>query len=64
MAIRLPWPRGLVIDGVERREPDWSEEAVTVATLCDQCGAELPVGATARLHHPSGQLYCADCSAL
>ncbi|MGB0712447.1 MAG: hypothetical protein ACPGUC_02695, partial [Gammaproteobacteria bacterium] len=55
--------RGMVIDGVERRDEGYSMEALSVATLCDGCGRALDVGETVRLQHAEGKVYCTDCGA-
>ena len=54
-------PRGLVIEGVEQILEGYSEERLELATLCDRCMAELEVGAVARLHRLTGELYCSAC---
>ena len=54
-------PRGMVIEGVEQILEGYSEELLEIATLCDRCTAELEVGAVARLHRLTGELYCGAC---
>lgn len=55
--------RGIFIDGVEHKKEGFSEEEIIIATVCDGCGSEVPVGATARMHRRTGQLFCQACSA-
>lgn len=56
-------PRGLIVDGVEHDLEGYSEETLSVGSLCDGCGAEMPQGSVGRMHHRTGQLFCARCAA-
>ncbi len=55
--------RGIFYDGVEHKKEGYSVETIIVATLCDGCGGEVPVGATARMHKRTGELFCENCGA-
>jgi ferredoxin-NADP reductase/ferredoxin len=57
-------PRGLFVDGVEHLHEGFTEEVLGLDGMCDGCGAEIPQGASARLHKRTGQLYCRGCDAL
>lgn len=54
-------PRGLVIDGREMPVEGYSRETLSVGTVCDGCGAEMPEGSVGSMHVRTGQLYCQAC---
>lgn len=56
-------PRGLIIDGVERHLDGYSEETISIGTICDGCGGEMQPGSMGRMHQRTGQLFCALCGA-
>lgn len=55
--------RGLLVDGEERQLDGYTEEVLSIGALCDGCGAEMPPGATGRMHVRTGELFCAGCGA-
>lgn len=56
-------PRGLLLNGVEQAVEGWSEETISVATICDGCENEIGVGARGRVHVRTGKLFCGTCGA-
>ncbi len=58
-----PVARGLIVDGREREQPDFSVETLDSGTLCDGCEAEMSPGDRGRLHHRTGKLFCLGCDA-
>lgn len=54
--------RGLVIDGVERRLDGFSVETLSIGSLCDGCGRDMPSGSQGSMHRRTGKLYCGHCS--
>ncbi len=56
-----PSERGLIIHGKEKLLEGFSNETVEIATLCDGCFQEMPVGSSGRMHRRTGQLYCTYC---
>jgi ferredoxin-NADP reductase/ferredoxin/truncated hemoglobin YjbI len=56
-------PRGLVVDGVEHRVDGYSKEVLSLGSVCDGCGEEIPSGAEARMHRRTGKLFCEQCAA-
>ncbi|MPM89338.1 hypothetical protein SDC9_136447 [bioreactor metagenome] len=39
-----------------------TREVLGEGSVCDQCGAEIPAGATVLLHHHMGTISCGNCS--
>jgi ferredoxin-NADP reductase/truncated hemoglobin YjbI/ferredoxin len=56
-------PRGLIVDGVEREVEKITEEMLDVASVCDGCSSEMPVGSRGRLNSRTGELFCGRCAA-
>jgi len=56
-------PRGLILRGVELPAEGYREELITVGTICDGCGGEMPEGVMGRAHVRTGELFCLPCGA-
>ena len=54
--------RGLIIGGVEHDKEGFSVEEISIATICDGCCGEIPIGSTARLHRRTAELFCQSCT--
>lgn len=56
-----PTERGMIIEGVEHLHQGFSIETLIVASMCDGCFQEMPLGSTGRMHRRTGQLFCNLC---
>ncbi len=56
---REPWNK--VVDGVEIPAEGFGVTELDSGSLCDSCGAEVPVGSRVRYHVRLGTIYCPAC---
>lgn len=55
--------RGLYYDGREHPVQGYSDEVLTVGSVCDGCATEMPEGSIGRMQLRTGKLYCVTCGA-
>lgn len=54
--------RGQWIEGREVTKPLYTDEVMTVATLCDGCQEEVQAGETVRHYLRTGEIFCTRCT--
>lgn len=54
-------PRGRRYGKHEVPAEGYGEDTLTVGSLCDHCGGEMPSGTRARYHLRTGHAYCQAC---